>query len=99
MRKHTQLLVGFIFATSVVWMPFTSNAQQSEKTPRIGLLGSYSPTSPLHINFRQGLRELGYIEGKNIIIEERYARQCLVATTSDTFYATDSATMIVSIAG
>ena len=74
MRKHTQLLVGLIFAFSVVWVPFTSNAQQLEKTPSIGLLGSYSPTSPLYNNFRQGLRELGYIEGKNIIIEERYAQ-------------------------
>ena len=74
MRKHAQLLVGLIFAFGIVWVPLTANAQQSEKTPRIGLLGSYSPTSPLYNNFRQGLRELGFIEGKNIIIEERYAQ-------------------------
>ena len=57
MRKHAQLLVGLIFAFGIVWVPLTANAQQSEKTPRIGLLGSYSPTSPLYNDFRQGLRE------------------------------------------
>src|ERR1700730_17008775 len=77
MRKHAQLLVGLIFAFGIVWVPLTANAQQSEKTPRIGLLGSYSATSPLYNDFRQGLRELGYIEGKNIIIEARYAQGSL----------------------
>jgi hypothetical protein len=64
MRKHAQLLAGLIFAFGIVWVPLTANAQQSEKTPRIGLLGSYSPNSPLYNEFRQGLRELGYVEGK-----------------------------------
>jgi putative ABC transport system substrate-binding protein len=73
MRKHAQLLVGLILVIGFVWVPLTANAQQSEKTPRIGLLGNQFPTSPLYNDFRQGLRELGYIEGKNIIIEARYA--------------------------
>jgi len=59
MRKHAQLLVGLTFAFGIVWVPLTANAQQSEKTPRIGLLGSYSPTSPLYNDFRQGLRGRG----------------------------------------
>ena len=74
MRKHAQLLAGLIFAFCIVWVPLTANAQQAEKTPRVGLLGSYSQASPLYKEFRQGLRELGYIEGKNLIIEERYAQ-------------------------
>jgi putative tryptophan/tyrosine transport system substrate-binding protein len=73
MRKHAQLLVGLIFAFGIVWVPLTANAQQSEKTPRIGLLGNDDGTSPLYNDFRQGLRELGYIEKENIIIEARYA--------------------------
>lgn len=48
-------------------------AQQAEKVPRIGILAPGSsalPTSPAyHDSFRQGLRDLGYIEGKNILIE------------------------------
>jgi putative ABC transport system substrate-binding protein len=50
-------------------------AQQPKKVPRIGFLSSLSPTvvSDRMEAFRQGLRELGYVEGKNIVIEWRYA--------------------------
>jgi putative tryptophan/tyrosine transport system substrate-binding protein len=49
-------------------------AQQPTKVPRIGYLtaGSLSAISACIEAFRQGLRELGYIEGKNIVIEWRY---------------------------
>ena len=50
-------------------------AQQPTKVPRIGFLSAVSPSTILaRIEaFRQGLRELGYVEGKNIVIEWRYA--------------------------
>ena len=50
-------------------------AQQPRKVPRIGYLSANSlSASPARIEaFRQGLRELGYVEGKNIIIEWRSA--------------------------
>ena len=49
--------------------------QQPTKVPRIGFLGASSPSAiSARIDaFRQGLRELGYVEGKNILIEYRYA--------------------------
>ena len=53
-----------------------AEAQQVGKVPRIGMLmpgSSAFPTSARYDSFRQGLRELGYIEGKNIFIEIRYA--------------------------
>ena len=55
--------------------PLRSIAQQSGKIPRIGLLIASAPLamSPRMEAFRQGLRELGYVEGKNIIVEPRYA--------------------------
>ncbi len=50
-------------------------AQQPTKIPRIGYLAAASASAnPARIEaFRLGLRELGYVEGKNIIIEWRYA--------------------------
>lgn len=52
-----------------------AQAQQEKKVPRIGHLSASSPseTSPRLEAFRQGLRELGYLEGQNITIEHRYA--------------------------
>ena len=54
---------------------FSAEAQQPGKVPRIGFLGN--STAALEANligpFREGLRDLGYIEGKNISIEYRWA--------------------------
>jgi putative ABC transport system substrate-binding protein len=52
-----------------------TEAQQPTKIPRIGyLIVAFPSTSPARTEaFRQGLRELGYVEGKNIVIEYRYA--------------------------
>jgi ABC-type uncharacterized transport system substrate-binding protein len=51
------------------------SAQQPQKIHRIGVLGATSPaTIAARLDaFRQGLRELGYIDGKNIVVEYRYA--------------------------
>src|SRR5262245_22120596 len=61
--------------TLVLLVSTSAEAQQPGKVPRIGLLIASSPlpASPRTEAFRQGLRELGYIEGKNIVIEYRYA--------------------------
>jgi putative ABC transport system substrate-binding protein len=50
-------------------------AQQPAKVPRIGFLAavSHSANSVRFEAFRQGMRELGHVEGKNIVIEWRYA--------------------------
>src|SRR5215468_4252187 len=50
-----------------------AEAQQSAKIPTIGYLGAGYRSSSLTDAFRQGLRELGYVEGKNILIEYRHA--------------------------
>ncbi|TAK09870.1 ABC transporter substrate-binding protein [bacterium] len=64
------LLAAFILASVQL-----GEAQQAKKVPRIGFLATNFPTtSPARYEaFRQGLRELGYVEGKNIVIEWRYA--------------------------
>ena len=64
-------VIAFVLVVTGV----VADAQQPPKVPRIGFLGPNSPsTNPARIEaFRQGLRELGYVEGKNISIEYRYA--------------------------
>jgi ABC-type uncharacterized transport system substrate-binding protein len=60
---------------SLLATPLATDAQQATKVYRIGLLRSGSPTSDKHLleAFRQGLRELDYVEGQNLVIEDRYA--------------------------
>ena len=73
MKKAAVPLI--LVAVVLLALGVTTEAQQPTKVPRIGLLGGVSPsTSSDRIEaFRQGLRELGYVEGKNIVIESRYA--------------------------
>jgi len=65
----------FAFATLVLASLHLADAQQEKRVPRIGFLASGSPSSFSSQTeaFRQGLRELGYVEGQNIGIEYRYA--------------------------
>jgi putative tryptophan/tyrosine transport system substrate-binding protein len=60
---------------SAAMSPLAARAQQSTRIVKIGYIESGSPsTSPkLLAAFRQGLRELGYVEGQNLFIERRYA--------------------------
>jgi putative ABC transport system substrate-binding protein len=60
---------------AVLAAPLPSEGQQAGKIPRIGFLSpefSLSP-SPVRAAFLDGLRELGYVEGRTIVIEYRYA--------------------------
>jgi ABC-type uncharacterized transport system substrate-binding protein len=72
----TRLAVAFLCLT-VLAVPLAGDAQQPASLPRIGFLapGSLSdPRFPRFVQaFRQGLRELGYVEGQNIAIEFRWA--------------------------
>jgi putative ABC transport system substrate-binding protein len=54
--------------------PFAAEAQPAAQVPRIGYLALNPAANPhLHEAFRQGLRDLGYVEGRNIVIEYRDA--------------------------
>jgi len=54
--------------------PLVAEAQQAAKVPRIGYLaGNLAGTPHLPEAFRQGLRDLGYVEGRNVVIEYRDA--------------------------
>jgi len=67
-------VVGFTFGALLLALSIPIEAQQVVKVYRIGFLStsSGSPiTSPVGIAFRQRLRELGYVEGQNLVIEYR----------------------------
>jgi putative tryptophan/tyrosine transport system substrate-binding protein len=55
--------------------PLAAEAQQARKVWRMGYLGNGNPTSsgPTRDAFRQGLQELGWVEGQNVVIEYRWA--------------------------
>ena len=66
----------FILLTGIAALfSFSARAQQAGKVSRVGYLGVTSPSDrPLLLDtFRQGLRERGWIEGKNIVIDYRFA--------------------------
>ena len=68
-------IVSWLLATALLTTAPPIAAQQPTKVPRIGFLGA-SSASVLVARieaFRQGLRDLGYVEGKNIVIEWRSA--------------------------
>ena len=74
MRLQT---IGLVVTLALIRLlvPLVAKAQQATKARRVGFLASASPSVVSHRieAFRQGLRELGYVEGKNIAIEYRYA--------------------------
>ena len=68
------LLQAITVATAFGW-PAVADAQQAAKVPRIAFL-SASDAASMANNveaFRQGLKELGYVEGRNIVVEYRWA--------------------------
>ena len=77
MKKTITILALYLLLLALT---VPAEAQQPKGIPRIGYLSrdlhpsdSRAPLPHFLEAFRQGLRELGYIEGKNIIIEYRYA--------------------------
>jgi len=61
-------------AGGLVAAPFAAEAQQAAMVPRIGYLSPNLTASPhTHKAFRQGLHDLGYVEGRNLVIEYRDA--------------------------
>ena len=54
-------------------LPLRAWAQAAARIPKIGLIGDQGPAEPRIEAFRQGMRDLGYVHGKNILIEERHA--------------------------
>lgn len=73
MRYAVQVLVLSALAASVITPP--ALAQAPEKTKRLGILvsGTPGPRSHLEQALLDGMRERGYVEGKNLVVERRFA--------------------------
>ena len=73
MRLRTLWLLVTLALGIVV--PGLAEAQRAAHMPRVAFLDPGSPTSPqvCPAGFRQGLRDLGYVEGQNVVMESRYA--------------------------
>jgi len=78
---HRRAFIGTL-AGGLLATPLAAAAQPAGKVPRIGVLSPGSPSGAgrnpsdlavLFAAFREGLRELGYVEGQNIKIESRWA--------------------------
>jgi ABC-type uncharacterized transport system substrate-binding protein len=67
-------LIGLVLALTLTLAPLTAEAQQTAKVARIGWLAD-NPTATGHLReaFLQGMRDLDYVEGRNFVIEHRYA--------------------------
>ena len=63
----------WLLATVLLTTAPPTDAQQPTNVPRIGYVATTAPDTPNNLAFRRGLRDLGYIEGKNILVEDRYA--------------------------
>ena len=67
-RDFITLLGG----AAVAW-PLAAQAQQSGKTPRVGYIRAGTPNNdPFREEFVRGMRDLGYVEGRNIVYEFRH---------------------------
>ena len=67
--------IALIGGVAVAW-PVVARAQSAENVRRVGILwpGASPPASPRLELFREGLREAGFIEGENLVIELRYSK-------------------------
>src|SRR5262245_4843289 len=64
-------LIGLAVLLSLVAGPFAAEAQPTGKVPRVGIIVT---TEAFYDSFLQGLREAGWVQGQNIVIERRSAR-------------------------
>ena len=71
--RGLRLAFSIIFALGGLFCPVVPEAQEAVKIARIGVLRTSPAGSQLPEAFRQGLRDLGYVEGRNVVVEYRSA--------------------------
>jgi putative tryptophan/tyrosine transport system substrate-binding protein len=68
-------VIGLALGAMLLAFSLPAEAQQAKKVPRVGYVFSFTPAEGQHLweACRQGLRELGYVENQNIVLEPRWA--------------------------
>jgi putative tryptophan/tyrosine transport system substrate-binding protein len=110
-RFKRKRILSLGFAAFIVSLGFPAQAQQTKRVARIGFLGSVAAYRIAA--FKEGLRDLGWLEGQNITIEHRHTERnqlsefaaelvslnvdVIVATTTDTALAAKQATTTIPI--
>ena len=74
MKRSRELTLIVTLALGALAAPIISWAQPAARIPRIGVLHPGAPATSSHFAaaFTEGLRELGYLEGQNIVVERRF---------------------------
>jgi putative ABC transport system substrate-binding protein len=71
------IALRIVFVAVAVVVSLVAEAQPTGKVPRIGMISEFSSSHPFVAAFREGLRDLGYTEGSNIVVEYRHAQGVL----------------------
>jgi putative ABC transport system substrate-binding protein len=71
--RFKRIAFAIVTALTVFLAGGSPEAQQATKAPRVGFLNPLDRSAPHFDAFRQGLADLGYVEGRNIAIEPRFA--------------------------
>ncbi len=78
------------FGIGLLWTPLVATAQQPGKVYRIGILASSAQAfgwQPRNEALQRGLRELGYVEGKNLLLEYRWQLNSSGSTSTSSWRA------------
>jgi ABC-type uncharacterized transport system substrate-binding protein len=73
MRSIALPLAGAVALCVAALGPYAVDAQAADKIPQIGFLSGTDGPSAYSRSFLQGLRERGYVEGRNVVVEFRFA--------------------------
>jgi putative ABC transport system substrate-binding protein len=75
MPKHVIGFFGILVAVFLLTHPYQSSADEVRRLPKIGIAVPVDPVTdvPYNTAYREGLRELGYVDGENVILIMRYA--------------------------
>ena len=81
-RREFITLLGGAAAAGSVTQVIPATAQEPGKVPRVGILTpAENATTPIFDAFRKGLRDLGYVDGKTIVLDFRFAKGNIDALT------------------